>query len=81
MQRDKMIAAKASETEKQAPAAIARQVNRGPSEVLRELVRAEARRLGVWPGPDVGQGAGGRARQRDRGPDPGWEGQGNGEAG
>ena len=76
-----MIATKASEAEKQALAAIARQVNRGPSEVLCEWVRAEARRLGVWPGPDVGQGAGGRARQRDREPDPGWEGQGDGESG
>ena len=76
-----MIAAKASEREKQAPAAIARQANRGPSEVLCELVRAEARRLGAWPGPDAGQGAGGRARQRDREPDPGWEGKNDGESG
>jgi hypothetical protein len=47
--RSVMIAARALPEEKATLADIARQEQRRPSEVLRELVRQEGRRRGLWP--------------------------------
>lgn len=47
--RDKRATVRFNQAERQALQAIARQERRTDSEMLRELVRREARAMGVWP--------------------------------
>ena len=50
-----VISFRASLDERQALLLIAREERRRPSEAMRELVRAEAKRRGLWPPANGGQ--------------------------
>jgi len=49
MERDKVIGVRVCPDERKALEAIAKQDRRNISEMLRELVRQEAERRGLWP--------------------------------
>ena len=49
MNRSEMISVRVLPEEKRVLARIARQERRKPSELLRELIREEAQRHGLWP--------------------------------
>ena len=53
MNRSEMVSVRVLPEEKRALVRIARQERRKPSELLRELIRAEAKRRGLWPPPVV----------------------------
>lgn len=55
--RTQTIATRALPEEKVALARIARQERRSPSEMLREMIRTEAQRRGLWPST-IGESAG-----------------------
>jgi len=52
MIRNQFVGARALPEEKAALAAISKQDRRRPSDVLREMIRAEAERRGLWPPPE-----------------------------
>ena len=60
MQRIKVVQTRLSPDEKKALLAVSRHVRRKPSELVRELIRQEAVRLGLWPPQTSRAGANGR---------------------